>query len=180
MSLRLSIRTRRRGGSIHLWQSDAAECIVGRSAGADLVLPDGRISGRHLRIAHDPGQGLYLAEDLGSTNGSRLNGHRLRPAAPRPLQTGDELEVGRVLLRVEAVTAPLSPTPLGPPPASPELTERRLAAELPLERPARPWDPLWSRLRRWERSQGATLDRIEVALALAAAALLLSLLSSAR
>jgi len=42
-----------------------------------------------------------LAEDLDSTNGSFLNGQKLQPRQPQPLKTGDELRLGKLILRVQ-------------------------------------------------------------------------------
>ena len=45
------------------------------------------------------GHGLTLT-DLGSTNGTLVNGVRLAPHAPQPLRDGDELRLGKLALRV--------------------------------------------------------------------------------
>jgi len=43
----------------------------------------------------------YLVEDVGSANGTFLNGQRLTPYLPHVLKDGDELQLGRVKLEVE-------------------------------------------------------------------------------
>lgn len=46
-------------------------------------------------------QGQVLVEDMDSTNGSYLNGQRLLPHSPQPIQSGDELRLGTLALRLE-------------------------------------------------------------------------------
>ncbi len=67
----------------------------------DLTGEDGReggVSRRHCRICID--QGRLCVEDLGSANGTRLNGERIEPHLRHTLDSGDELQLGRVKLRV--------------------------------------------------------------------------------
>ena len=73
---------------------DYPEVIVGRAGDATFVADDDRVSRRHLRIACRDGA-LY-ASDLGSRNGTTLNGRRL--AEERPIAAGDELAAGPVLI----------------------------------------------------------------------------------
>lgn len=61
--------------------------IVGRSSECQVILPDPRVSRRHAMIRKQDG-GFYLF-DLGSFNGSYLNGSRV--TAARQLSTGDVL-----------------------------------------------------------------------------------------
>jgi pSer/pThr/pTyr-binding forkhead associated (FHA) protein len=64
--------------------------IIGREPINDIPLNDPEISRRHARIDFDGGR--YLLEDLGSTNGTYLNGRRL--TEPAPLKNGDVVEFG--------------------------------------------------------------------------------------
>jgi pSer/pThr/pTyr-binding forkhead associated (FHA) protein len=73
-----------------------APVIIGRSPGADIVVVDDFVSGRHARVV--PSGTETLLEDLGSTNGTLLNGTRI--AAPSPLRPGDVIDVGSVRLEV--------------------------------------------------------------------------------
>jgi len=66
------------------------ELVVGRGAEADVRVEDGGISRRHLRIALGPG-GEVVAHDLGSTNGTFVNGVKVRSAV---LAHGDRIHLG--------------------------------------------------------------------------------------
>ena len=86
--------------------------VVGREGTADLVLDDTEISRRHA-VFSPAGAGLTV-EDLGSTNGTYVNGHRITGTVA--LTTGDRVEVGSSAIEVRlAETAPL-PVAVPPPP----------------------------------------------------------------
>ncbi len=63
---------------------------IGRDAACDITIPSHFISKRHARISRSGEQ--WMLEDLGSTNGSTLNGQPL--TIPRPLNRGDKFTVG--------------------------------------------------------------------------------------
>lgn len=67
----------------------AAACVVGRDASAQFVLEDTLVSRRHFQVVQDGG--TWFLEDLGSTNGTRLNGSREKRS---PLGDGDTIKVG--------------------------------------------------------------------------------------
>ncbi len=69
--------------------------VIGRGHTADVVLADATISRAHAAIVYD-GKAFYV-QDLGSTNGTRVNGKRSPRAA---LQDGDEVQLGKLQLRV--------------------------------------------------------------------------------
>jgi hypothetical protein len=71
--------------------------VIGRSPGADIVIGDDFVSGRHARIAPS-GDGAVL-EDLGSTNGTLLNGKPV--TAPCSLRPGDMIDIGTVQLKAD-------------------------------------------------------------------------------
>jgi FHA domain-containing protein len=75
---------------------DGAGLTIGRSADNDLVLPDGRVSRHHARIVGRRGTLVYA--DLGSTNGSRVNGVAVGELV---LGIGDRIEVGDTIIVVE-------------------------------------------------------------------------------
>ena len=70
--------------------------IVGRSPGADIVIGASYVSARHARFSI-MGQNLFV-EDLGSTNGTAVNGQRI--AEPVALKSGDVVNIGDVTMRV--------------------------------------------------------------------------------
>jgi len=74
---------------------------IGRATDNDLVAVDGRVSRHHGRIVGRRGTLVY--SDLGSTNGSRVNGV---PVTEVVLGVGDRLEVGDTVLVVEVAGAP--------------------------------------------------------------------------
>jgi len=70
--------------------------IVGRSAGADIVIGASYVSARHARFTI-MGQNLFV-EDLGSTNGTSVNGQPILD--PIALRDNDIVAVGDVSIRV--------------------------------------------------------------------------------
>jgi hypothetical protein len=70
----------------------------GRAPDNAIVLTDRFASGHHARLTQRPDGELWL-EDLGSTNGTRLNGRDVQGAVP--VQAGDEVGIGAVRFRVE-------------------------------------------------------------------------------
>lgn len=80
---------------------------VGRS-GADLTLADPSLSRRHLRL--DVGPGGVRARDLGSENGTRLDGQPLPGDGDGPLALGAVLELGHSTMTVRPTTERPDPT----------------------------------------------------------------------
>ncbi|MGI5863597.1 MAG: sigma-54-dependent Fis family transcriptional regulator [Myxococcales bacterium] len=67
------------------------ECVIGRSPSCDIALPeDGRVSRRHARV--EARDGVLFVVDLGSRNGTFVNGSRIEGEAR--LEPGDSLLVG--------------------------------------------------------------------------------------
>ncbi len=75
---------------------DGSGLTIGRATDNDLVLSDGRVSRHHARLAGRRGTLVYT--DLGSTNGSRVNGVGVGELV---LGTGDRIEVGDTVIIVE-------------------------------------------------------------------------------
>ena len=80
---------------------EAANLTIGRPTHNDLVARDSRVSRHHGRITGRRGTLVYV--DLGSTNGSRVNGV---PVTEVVLGAGDRLEIGDTALVVEVAGAP--------------------------------------------------------------------------
>lgn len=75
-----------------------AECVIGRTAAADLALQSDGVSRRHAEVYALEGE--FWASDLGSTNVTKLNGAPLG-SAPAKLRPGDVLLIGDVELIYE-------------------------------------------------------------------------------
>jgi hypothetical protein len=72
--------------------------LLGRDAECDLVLRHARVSARHAEISR--GGGLLLVTDLGSKNGTRLNGTKLPARTPTAVDVGDNLAFGPITATV--------------------------------------------------------------------------------
>jgi pSer/pThr/pTyr-binding forkhead associated (FHA) protein len=69
---------------------------LGRADDSTLVLTDDYASTRHARLV--PGDGVWLVEDLGSTNGTYLDGQKVGKATPVPL--GQQIRIGKTVLEL--------------------------------------------------------------------------------
>jgi adenylate cyclase len=69
----------------------AAVCRVGRIDGNELVIPDESVSRNHA-ILHCGESGMYLIHDMGSSNGTFVNGARV--TTPVQLRDGDRIALG--------------------------------------------------------------------------------------
>ncbi len=93
------------------------ELVIGRHAeGAGRLSEDEEISRQHARISREA-TGDYAIEDLGSSNGTFINGLRIQ--SPRLLALGDSIEAGATTLVVRAIVQPqpeeAAPEATGPP-----------------------------------------------------------------
>jgi pSer/pThr/pTyr-binding forkhead associated (FHA) protein len=77
------------------------ETLIGRNPTTDITLLDEGASREHAIVLYDDEQGQWTIEDLQSTNGTKVNGKRVRS---RPLQPGDEIQIGHT--RFEFVREP--------------------------------------------------------------------------
>ena len=73
---------------------------IGRAPECELVLRDTRVSRRHARL--HARNGVLVLTDLGSTNGTQVNGHRVTEMV---LGAGDRIQIGDTRLVVEAAPA---------------------------------------------------------------------------
>ncbi len=127
--------------------------VIGRVAKCDVTLDDPKVSRRHARVIVD--QGVVEIEDLGSSNGTTLNG---RPVKRRLVRPGDIIGIGMTELTFcEGVLAtpefevapepepepepepapppPKAPPPKAPPPAGPSFVDE---FDLGSRKPAEP------------------------------------------
>lgn len=107
------------------------QLTIGRDSTNEITINDAEISRRHARLTFQGGK--YVLEDLGSTNGTFVNGQRL--AGPRVLKAGEVVSFGeQIVLVFEATTidagatmisprassaVPSAPRPAMPPPPPP-------------------------------------------------------------
>ena len=80
----------------------AMEVLIGRQSGAQIQLEGQKVSRRHARVIRQ-GDDLRI-EDLGSANGTFVNGTRLQ--APVALRVQDEVGIGPYVLRFESAGGP--------------------------------------------------------------------------
>jgi pSer/pThr/pTyr-binding forkhead associated (FHA) protein len=82
-------------GSFKIFRGENA---IGRHPSNDVPLSfDGYTSGRHAKITGTE-EGVFI-EDLNSTNGTELNGRRLAAGVKEPLSDGDEVKMGKTVLK---------------------------------------------------------------------------------
>ena len=95
--LRLRVES---GASVGLtFELTGPEVAVGRDPGAEVALAEPTVSWRHLRLtAHGV---AWTLMDLGSTNGTLVNGRPVEPEREIPIDPGAELRLGGVALRFE-------------------------------------------------------------------------------
>jgi pSer/pThr/pTyr-binding forkhead associated (FHA) protein len=72
------------------------EVVIGRNPTTDITLLDDGISREHALVLFDEDGPGYVIEDLQSTNGTKVNGKRVRSAS---LVEGDEIQIGQTLFR---------------------------------------------------------------------------------
>jgi DNA-binding winged helix-turn-helix (wHTH) protein len=89
------------------WPLNKMEFVIGRGEDCDIVLPDRQVSRHHFRVVRDDDG--YNVEDLGSKNGTYVNGAPVRGSVQ--LQDGDEIQVAlsvRLLFVGAEATLPLT------------------------------------------------------------------------
>lgn len=108
-SFRMVVRTGPNPGTTYDLTKEVT--LMGRDVSNDIILGDAEISRQHSRLTRTPGG--YVLEDLGSTNGTFVNGERLM--APRVLNPGDLVALGEnVSLTFDAAVTEAAATVAGP------------------------------------------------------------------
>jgi pSer/pThr/pTyr-binding forkhead associated (FHA) protein len=77
------------------------EITIGRQPGHAITVADDLVSRNHARIVAERGQAILA--DLGSTNGTLLNGERL--TGPRPVRPGDRVQIGPIVFQVSSTSS---------------------------------------------------------------------------
>lgn len=79
-------------GAPHRFVLDGARLIVGRATGAELQVDSAELSRQHVALVQSGAE--YRLEDLGSRNGTYLNGLKIHAAT---LREGDQIQLGDVI-----------------------------------------------------------------------------------
>ena len=88
------------------YELDSEETIIGRNPTTHVTLLDENISREHSIVLFDEETETYSIEDLQSTNGTKVNGKRIRSAN---LVDDDEIEIGHTRFRFLMRDKPDSP-----------------------------------------------------------------------
>ncbi len=113
-------------GPIDCYQLSKPNIAIGRSSGNDIVLDTTAISRYHSSLIFQAGE-VYL-EDLGSVNGTYVDGQKLAPNTPHPLYGGEQIQIGEVRL----IYHPADDSPTEP--ISAEEVTQRIELEQPTYR----------------------------------------------
>jgi DNA segregation ATPase FtsK/SpoIIIE, S-DNA-T family len=141
----------------------AGDLVVGRDPGCAVRLADPALSGRHLRLRVDENNRVTV-KDLGSRNGTRLEGATLADGEEQALPPGAVVSAGRTQLAVE-----LPPADAYPPAAAVDGTipfNRPPRVRRPLEAAVRPFPPPPEPAQRNRLPLGASLIPLALGLGL--------------
>lgn len=93
------------------WTIDTDEFFIGRGGDCQIVLPERQVSRQHVRITRENGR--YILHDLGSKNGTHLNGKQFEGSTQ--LQDGDEISIALCVKLVFVGTEATIPLTFDPP-----------------------------------------------------------------
>ncbi len=93
------------------WTIDNDEFIIGRGSDCQIILPERQVSRHHVKIMHEDGR--YILHDLGSRNGTHLNGTQFEGQIQ--LQDGDEISIALCVKLVFVGTDATLPLTFEPP-----------------------------------------------------------------
>jgi predicted component of type VI protein secretion system len=107
------------------------QLVIGRDSSSGVAINDAEISRKHARLNFQGGK--YVIEDLGSTNGTFVNGQRL--VSPVVLKSGDVVSLGeQIVLMYEALSADPGETVI----SARKVSARAIPAPAPMPAPAPP------------------------------------------
>lgn len=75
---------------------------LGRSHGSTIMINDPAVSRLHVKIEYDPQSSVYAVNDLGSSNGTLVNGKTIKTSV---LSEGDKIIIGQTVLRFSWIDA---------------------------------------------------------------------------
>ncbi len=87
----------------NVWRLEPGEYILGRHPSNNIVIPDPFVSRRHARIRYVDGK--WVIEDLGSTNGTFVDGEDIRGKGEVELKNGAEIVIGLTVLEAKLAEA---------------------------------------------------------------------------
>ncbi|MFL7869802.1 MAG: FHA domain-containing protein [Anaerolineales bacterium] len=135
----LTMRSGPNPGTVYALDSD--QISIGRDSSSEITVNDAEVSRRHSRLTFQGGK--YVLEDLGSTNGTFVNGQRL--TGPHVLKSGEVISLGEQIVFVyEAVESDpgatmisprstAAPRPVTTPPPAPQAYAGQVPAGQPEE-----------------------------------------------
>ena len=100
------------------WTIVTDEFVIGRGGECDLVLPERQVSRYHVKILREDGR--FILQDLGSKNGTHLNGGKVTGRVP--IQDGDEIQIALAVKLVFIGTGATLPLTFDPPKPARTLT----------------------------------------------------------
>jgi pSer/pThr/pTyr-binding forkhead associated (FHA) protein len=92
-----------------IWPLRGRKVAIGRADsidGLDVHIRDATVSSRHAAIWFDEASGAITLEDLGSSNGTLVNGNPLGSLGKRSLKDGDRIRFGRVVTVFRSLEPP--------------------------------------------------------------------------
>jgi pSer/pThr/pTyr-binding forkhead associated (FHA) protein len=105
----LTMRSGPTPGTVYALDGD--QLSIGRDSANEITVNDAEVSRRHARLTFQGGK--YVLEDMGSTNGTFVNGQRL--TGPRVLKSGEVISLGEQIVFVyEAVDSDPGATMVSP------------------------------------------------------------------
>jgi pSer/pThr/pTyr-binding forkhead associated (FHA) protein len=124
-AFRIIVRTGPNPGTVTELTKEVS--LIGRDVTNDVVVGDAEVSRQHARITRTPGG--YVLEDLGSTNGTFVNGERL--TTPRVLNPGDLIALGENVSLTFDASKPEAAATVATPAAESPATVRETPAAPP-------------------------------------------------